>query len=372
METILSGMKTNLVYKIMTAEQWARLCAVGTWAGSEVDLRDGFVHLSSWEQVSGTLSKHFFQQSDLFLVGVIVESVAEELRWEVSRGGDKFPHLYRELRLADVSDRRAIEWDGAQPRVVELESGRLETADQSPRERLSYPLYLLHHGPGYVSLVDVESRREPQPQALALFSSYEKAASFVEQMGGLAGIKAIRNGKELQWLLTSLTEPVVESVLDPAVDRPEIAGIWRRSVAELLARGIEIDNSPWNYPIYLLKSIEVERGWSSIQAGAASTWFSFVVLFTAEKLALGYQQEIQRDDGLSELVAVPDMWRLREHLLEMGPRIAGVAVNPSVEDGVRKCANCLEIGRLLEHYLVVVPPAGRELSASLKNTVSDR
>lgn len=359
METILSGMNTNRVYKIMTADQWARLCAVGSWAGSEVDLRDGFVHLSSWEQVPGTLSKHFNKQADLFLVGVIVECVEAELRWEVSRGGDKFPHLYRELRLTDVSDRRAIAWDGTQPRIVELESGLRVASENQQTERLSYPLYLLHHGPGYVSLVDVESRREPQPQALALFSSYEKAASFVEQMGGLAGIKVIRNGKELQWLLTSLTEPVTESVLDPAVDRPEIAGVWRRSVAELLERWIEIDNSPWNYPVYLLKSIEAESGWSLIQAGAASTWFSFVVLFTGEKLGRGYLQDIRHEDGICELIAVPDVGRLREHLLEIGPGIAGVAVNPTVEAGVRKCGNCLEIGRLLEHYLVVVPPPGR-------------
>lgn len=359
----MKGMNTNQVYKIMTAEQWARLSAAGTWAGSDVDLRDGFVHLSSWEQVPGTLAKHYPQQSDLFLVGVFVERVGPELRWEVSRGGEKFPHLYRELRLTDVSDRFAIEWDGAQPRMVELADSRAGGARQDVArvERLKYPLYLLHHGPGYVSLVDVASAADPQPQALALFGSYERAVEFVEQMAGFAGIRAIKNAREFQWLLTSLKEPVVEAVLDPAMDRPEIVGVWRRTVAELLEWGIEIDNSPWNYPVYLLKSIGGQRGWSSIQVGAGSNWFSFIVMFTSEKLAPAYLAEIEGEDGPLELVLVPDMWSLRERLVSLGPEIAGVAINPTVAAGVRKCENCLEIGRLLGHYLTVVPPPESEV-----------
>jgi uncharacterized protein (DUF952 family) len=347
-------MSTNWVYKIMTAEQWARLEADGVWSGSEVDLRDGFVHLSAWGQVLGTLEKHFSPQKGLLLVGLPVERVRPDLRWEVSRGGQEFPHLYRELRVGDVFNRRPIDWVDGQPRIGEIlpGGGQLE---------LGYPLYLLHHGPGYVSLVDIESTDEPQPQALAVFGSYERAVDFVEQMAGLAGIRAIKNAREFQWLLTSLTEPVVEAVLDPAIDRPEIVGVWRRRVTELLARDIEIDNSPWNYPVYLLKSRGEKSGWSSIQAGGGSHWFSFMVMFTGKKLANAYQREIESEDGMSELISVPDMWRLREHLLELGTEIAGVAINPTVEAGVRKSAQCLEIGRLLEHYLLVVRPPGSEI-----------
>ncbi|MDP1564240.1 MAG: DUF952 domain-containing protein [Pirellulaceae bacterium] len=361
-------MSTNWVYKIMTAGQWDRLRTDGVWAGSEVDLRDGFVHLSTWEQVPGTLEKHFGGQSDLQLVGVPEESVRHELRWEVSRGGQEFPHLYRELRRADVGNRRAIEWDGTRHRIAAtLISGRLEASGLSNNDDaaesdagqldLRYPYYLLHHGQGYVSLVDVQSSIEPRPQALALFSTYQRAAEFLEQIAGFAGIKAIRNGRELHWLLTSLKEPVAETVLDPAVDRPEISGTWRRTVVELLRRHIEIDNSPWNYPVFLLRSGRLGEtangGWSSIQAGAGSHWFSFVVLFTGEVLAEAYRKEIEPEDGWLELVTVPDMRCLRERLVELGAGIAGIAVNPTVDGGARKCEKCLEIGRLLAHYLTV-------------------
>lgn len=325
----------------------------------------------------GTLEKHFGGQSNLQLVGVPEESVRNELRWEMSRGGEDFPHLYREMRLADVGNRRAIEWDGTRHRIgATLISGRLEAAgpsnikgdlvesDTGGQLDLRYPYYLLHHGQGYVSLVDVRSSIEPRPQALALFSTYQRAAEFLEQIAGFAGIKAIRNGRELQWLLTSLKEPVVETVLDPAVDRPEISGTWRRTVGELLRRHIEIDNSPWNYPVFLLRSVGVgetaEGGWSSIQAGAGTHWFSFVVLFTSEVLAEAYRKEIAREDGWLELVVVPDMRCLRERLVELGAGIAGIAVNPTVAGGVRKCENCLEIGRLLTHYLTVVRAPGED------------
>jgi len=175
----------------MTLGQWEQLSTEGCWAGSEVDLRDGFVHLSAWGQVPGTLEKHFVGQEDLLLVGLPRERVRAELRWEVSRGGQEFPHLYRELRVADVGNRRPIDWVDGQPRIGEIlpGGGQLE---------LGYPLYLLHHGPGYVSLVDVNAATEPPPQALALFSSHALAAKFIEQMLGLAGIKALRSGRMLQ------------------------------------------------------------------------------------------------------------------------------------------------------------------------------
>jgi uncharacterized protein (DUF952 family) len=358
-------MSTNWVYKIMTAEQWARLEADGVWSGSEVDLRDGFVHLSAWGQVLGTLEKHFAAQEGLLLVGLPVERVRAELRWEVSRGGQEFPHLYRELRLADVGNRRPIDWVDGQPRIGEIlpGGGQLE---------LGYPLYLLHHGPGYISLVDVTAATEPPPQALALFSSHDLAADFIEQMVGLAGIKALRSGRELQWLLASLQAPVVEAVLDPALDRPEIAGVWRRSVRELLEEHVEIDNSPWHYPVYLLRRpVEAETGrraaaggelgWSSISAGGDSQRFLFVALFTDERLVTEYRVATEGEDGWPEVVEVGGRMELRGILAALGRQIAGVAVNPTVAAGVRKCENCLEIGRLLDHYLVVVPPAGGKI-----------
>jgi uncharacterized protein (DUF952 family) len=87
----------TLVFKIATATQWASAVETGAFAGSIDDLRDGFIHLSAGDQLSGTLAKHFRGQSDLVLIAFTALSLAPELKWEVSRGGDLFPHLYAPL-----------------------------------------------------------------------------------------------------------------------------------------------------------------------------------------------------------------------------------------------------------------------------------
>jgi len=93
---------TELVYKILTRPQWSILQKTREFSGSPDDLRDGFVHLSTLEQLPGTLAKHFAGQTDLVLVEVPVRALGPALRWELSRGGALFPHLYGVLRLADV------------------------------------------------------------------------------------------------------------------------------------------------------------------------------------------------------------------------------------------------------------------------------
>jgi len=93
---------TELVYKILTRQQWEKLQKTREFSGSPDDLRDGFVHLSTLEQLPGTLAKHFAGQTDLVLVEVRVRALGSALRWEPSRGGALFPHLYGVLRLADV------------------------------------------------------------------------------------------------------------------------------------------------------------------------------------------------------------------------------------------------------------------------------
>lgn len=67
-----------------------------------MDLKDGFIHLSTHEQASGTAAKHFAAERGLWLARISVAALGESLRWEPSRGGALFPHLYRELRAEDV------------------------------------------------------------------------------------------------------------------------------------------------------------------------------------------------------------------------------------------------------------------------------
>jgi uncharacterized protein (DUF952 family) len=95
-------MPSQVIYKIATAEQWHAAQAAGVFLGAPVDLADGFIHFSTAEQVAETLAKHFAGQRGLLLLAVHAEPLAGQLRWEPSRGGQLFPHLYAPLPVAAV------------------------------------------------------------------------------------------------------------------------------------------------------------------------------------------------------------------------------------------------------------------------------
>ena len=91
-----------LVYKILTAPQWEELDSVGEIAGAPVDLADGFVHFSTGAQARATAAKHFAGQEGLMLLAMEAERMGDALKWEPSRGGDLFPHLYGPLCRSDL------------------------------------------------------------------------------------------------------------------------------------------------------------------------------------------------------------------------------------------------------------------------------
>jgi len=88
-------------YKVLTADQWAALRA-GTFEGAPVDLADGYVHLSTASQLKGTLQKHFAGQTGLMVATVDLTRLGDAVRWEISRGGEEFPHLYGRLTMDAV------------------------------------------------------------------------------------------------------------------------------------------------------------------------------------------------------------------------------------------------------------------------------
>jgi uncharacterized protein (DUF952 family) len=92
----------SLVIKLLRAAEWQAFEASGSFAGSPDDLRDGYIHLSTPEQVPGTLAKWFAGEAGVMLVGFESEAFGEDLRWEPARGGALFPHLYRPLQLAEM------------------------------------------------------------------------------------------------------------------------------------------------------------------------------------------------------------------------------------------------------------------------------
>ncbi len=91
-----------IALKVLTASQMASLLANGSFAGAPVDLADGYVHLSTAEQLPETLAKHFTGQDDLHLVTVDLEALGDAVRWEPSRGGQLFPHIYASLPMSAV------------------------------------------------------------------------------------------------------------------------------------------------------------------------------------------------------------------------------------------------------------------------------
>ncbi|QMW23460.1 DUF952 domain-containing protein [Sandaracinobacteroides saxicola] len=97
------------IVKIFRAAEWAAFQATGRFAGSADDVRDGFIHLSTGEQVAGTLERHFKGETQLILAELALDEDDPTLKWEVSRGGTRFPHLYRALTLADVLRSEAAE-----------------------------------------------------------------------------------------------------------------------------------------------------------------------------------------------------------------------------------------------------------------------
>ena len=91
-----------IIYKICPAALWRDAERDGYFRGSEVDLRDGFIHFSTAAQAKETAAKHFAGARDLLLVSVDAARLGDRLKWEPSRGGALFPHLYGPLDLAAV------------------------------------------------------------------------------------------------------------------------------------------------------------------------------------------------------------------------------------------------------------------------------
>ncbi|MEO1749325.1 MAG: DUF952 domain-containing protein [Pseudomonadota bacterium] len=102
------------IYKIATVEQWKKAKADGLFRGAPIDLADGYIHFSTVDQVRETAAKHFAGQEDLLLLTIEAALLGEALRYEASRGGALFPHLYADLQIEAVVrvDRLPVGNDG--------------------------------------------------------------------------------------------------------------------------------------------------------------------------------------------------------------------------------------------------------------------
>ena len=102
----------SIFYKIEKAAVWQEANEKGVYRGSDLDLKDGFIHLSTAEQTRETARLHFSGQVDLILVAIAEITVVTHLKWEASRGGQLFPHVFHTLNPHNVIWVRPLPWNG--------------------------------------------------------------------------------------------------------------------------------------------------------------------------------------------------------------------------------------------------------------------
>ena len=98
------------IYKICDREEWEKALIDGVFRGSAVDLRDGFIHFSTARQLRETARRHFGHRTGLVLLAVEADTLGLALKWEKSRGGDLFPHLYDALDVNKVNSVAPLPW----------------------------------------------------------------------------------------------------------------------------------------------------------------------------------------------------------------------------------------------------------------------
>ena len=90
------------IFKILPRANWLEAQGAGRFTGSALDIYDGYIHFSTAAQAAETARRHFVGQADLVVLEVEGDDLGAALRWEPSRGGDLFPHLYGDLAARDV------------------------------------------------------------------------------------------------------------------------------------------------------------------------------------------------------------------------------------------------------------------------------
>jgi len=104
-------MRDAIIYKILRQSEWAEMQEEKLFGGSVHDMRDGFIHMSDAAQLQSTLDKHYTQGDVVILAAVRLADIVETVKWEVSRDGAEFPHIYGKLPLSAVEQHWALSPD---------------------------------------------------------------------------------------------------------------------------------------------------------------------------------------------------------------------------------------------------------------------
>tara|TARA_B100001057_G_scaffold289737_1_gene289790 strand:+ start:170 stop:481 length:312 start_codon:yes stop_codon:yes gene_type:complete len=94
--------KEKFVYRVMDIKEWNNFKKEKKFYGNEFDLASGFIHLSTRSQIKDTINLYFKDQKDLVILEICEKKIKENIKWEISRNNQLFPHLYGFLKLFDV------------------------------------------------------------------------------------------------------------------------------------------------------------------------------------------------------------------------------------------------------------------------------
>lgn len=125
---------TPKIYKIISKSEWQRAEIAGVFTGVAIDLTDGYIHFSTAAQAAETAAKHFAGKTDLLLITVNPDALTQSLKWEPSRGGALFPHLYGDLNMDAVEDKTALLLAADGAHIFPASFQKLVTTAQTTKE----------------------------------------------------------------------------------------------------------------------------------------------------------------------------------------------------------------------------------------------
>jgi len=214
-----------------------------------------------------------------------------------------------------------------------------------PMSSWSYPLFVIRHGGGLASVVLDALGREPE-LALAVFTSQQQLAAFVDAVGLEAEPRAVHNDREFFYLLHGLKSPTTVVAFDSNPAGREVNARFILSVEKILAEHLPRAASPWDYPVYVLRT---GGGYASIRGPARDQdELTAVGLFTDRSRAGDYRQAAEIEGEILEL-STPAA--LDQFLVALGSAAAAVALNPTVDHGRRTAKWCGPMATLRQKYL---------------------
>ncbi|MFN3149526.1 hypothetical protein [Bremerella sp.] len=211
-----------------------------------------------------------------------------------------------------------------------------------------YPLYLIAHGGGYTSIVDPKDTDDQPQHILTTHSSEQVALNFMQQFAIIGEPRQLNNDREFRWFLKSLKLPVTQVAYDPEPIEFDINAKWVAKIKTLLEDFLIVDNSPWNYPVFVIKQ---KDGYSSTAGNDEEGQpITLLNLFTDEEKAKKYSTT---NEGAGEVMPLHNMEHVREILQGLRESVSAVAMDPIYEEDESSSQYCIGVEALLDKYLVL-------------------